>query len=120
PAQSLTYSLGAGAPFGATIHPSTGVFAWTPNAAPATNSISVVVTDSGIPSLNATQTFSVIVYLPPAIGVQFSGSQIQLSWPRGTLQQANDVAGPYTDVTATSPATVSISTSQKFFRIHIQ
>ncbi|MEO6035842.1 MAG: lamin tail domain-containing protein, partial [Verrucomicrobiota bacterium] len=71
PAQSLTYSLGAGAPFGATIHPSTGVFAWTPIAAPATNSISVVVTDSGLPSLSATQTFSVIVYLPPAIGVQF-------------------------------------------------
>jgi hypothetical protein len=53
PFQSLTYTLGPGAPAGASLNPVTGVFTWTPNEfqGPETNVLSVVVTDNGVPSL---------------------------------------------------------------------
>ena len=65
PPQTLTFSLGAGAPTGATIT-SGGVFTWTPTAAqaPSTNTISVIVTDNGVPQMSATNSFTVVVYRP--------------------------------------------------------
>jgi hypothetical protein len=65
PPQTLTFSLGAGAPTGASIT-SGGVFTWTPAAgqAPSTNTIAVIVTDSGVPQMSATNSFSVVVYRP--------------------------------------------------------
>jgi hypothetical protein len=61
--QSLTFSLGAGAPAGAGIHPTNGVFSWTPDESqgPATNQIGVIVTDNGTPPLSAVQSFTVVV-----------------------------------------------------------
>jgi hypothetical protein len=44
---------------------------------------------------------------------------MQLSWPRGTLQEADDVTGPYVDVTQISPLTVDLSESRKFYRIQL-
>ena len=65
PTNTLVFSLAGvpAPPSGATIDPASGVFAWTPDEAqgPGTNVISVVVTDNGLPSLSATQTFTVIV-----------------------------------------------------------
>jgi hypothetical protein len=63
PARVLAYSLKAGAPTGATVSATTGVFQWRPtaNQAPSTNQISVIVSDNGTPTLSATQTFQVIV-----------------------------------------------------------
>jgi len=63
PAETLTFSLDPGAPEGAMIDPTNGVFTWTPSEAqgPATNFIVVRVTDDGSPSLSATQSFTVIV-----------------------------------------------------------
>ncbi|MDB6122661.1 MAG: LamG domain protein jellyroll fold domain protein [Pedosphaera sp.] len=47
-----------------------------------------------------------------------SGGQITLTWPAGTLQQADNVTGTYSDVAgATSPYTISASVAQKFYRI---
>jgi hypothetical protein len=62
-AQTLTFSLGAGAPAGASIDPQTGAFTWTPSEAQGgtTNVIGVLVTDDGIPALGAAQSFTVIV-----------------------------------------------------------
>src|SRR6185436_604362 len=62
PAQTLTYSISSG-PSNATINPSTGAFSWTPNEGqgPSTNSITIVVTDDGTPSLNHSRTFTVVV-----------------------------------------------------------
>jgi uncharacterized repeat protein (TIGR01451 family) len=59
---TLTFSLGPGAPAGSGISPS-GLFSWTPTQAQAssTNLITVWVTDNGSPSLSATQTFYVVV-----------------------------------------------------------
>jgi hypothetical protein len=62
PAQTLTYSL-AGAPSGATVNPTSGVFTWTPSEAqgPSTNTITVLVTDNGTPPMVAVTNFSVEV-----------------------------------------------------------
>jgi hypothetical protein len=63
PDQVLTYSLGAGAPLGASINPSSGVFTLLPIATqkPSTNVITIRVADNGLPSLSATQRFTVTV-----------------------------------------------------------
>lgn len=59
----LTFSLDPGAPAGATIHPSSGIFSWTPTEAQGHGSypITVRVTDNGSPALSATQTFTITV-----------------------------------------------------------
>jgi hypothetical protein len=120
PQQTLCFSLGAGAPLGATINSVSGEFRWTPASGPGTNAVSVVVSDNGVPSLSATQTFRVTVWLPPTLGVQVSGTQLQLSWPRGTLQQADAVTGPYHDVTDQSPLTVDLAeAATQFYRLRL-
>jgi hypothetical protein len=62
PAQTLTFVLVSG-PSGVTLDGSSGVLTWTPTEAqgPSTNTIVVRVFDSGIPSLSATQSFTVFV-----------------------------------------------------------
>ncbi|MBM3883698.1 MAG: cadherin repeat domain-containing protein [Verrucomicrobia bacterium] len=64
PSQTLTFSLGAGAPPGASLDASNGLFRWTPTEyqGPSTNLLTIVVTDSGTPPLSATQSFTVIVH----------------------------------------------------------
>ena len=62
PAQVLTFSLGSGAPTGANLDTSSGVFTWTPTAqSPGTNAITIRVVDNGAPSLSATQSFTLFV-----------------------------------------------------------
>jgi streptogramin lyase len=62
PAQTLTFSLGAGAPPGAGIS-AAGVFSWTPDESqgPGSHSIPVIVVDSGLPPLGTTNVFQVTV-----------------------------------------------------------
>ena len=62
PAQVLTYAL-SGAPQGATINPTTGLFSWTPTEAqgPGTFNITVVVSDNGSPNLSASRTVEIVV-----------------------------------------------------------
>lgn len=63
PAQTLTFSLVAGAPFGATIHPLTGLFTWTPleSQGGTNHSITIRVTDNGSPARSHTQSFLINV-----------------------------------------------------------
>jgi hypothetical protein len=68
PANTLRFSLGAGAPANASIDPVTGVFAWTPreDQGPGTYTIAVTVSDSGSadpekPTLSDTRTFQATV-----------------------------------------------------------
>ncbi|RME93705.1 MAG: hypothetical protein D6766_07635, partial [Verrucomicrobia bacterium] len=63
PAQTLTFSLGAGAPAGAAIDPATGVFTWTPGEAdgPGEFPITIVVTDNGSPPRSAQAVVRVTV-----------------------------------------------------------
>src|ERR1051325_2165277 len=64
---SLTFSLGAGAPAGASITPA-GVFTWTPTAAQAGNvyNIKVIVTDNNIPGLTDSEVVAITVVFNPA------------------------------------------------------
>lgn len=62
PGTTLTYSLGPGAPAGAAIHPTSGLFQWTPDdnfAGPV--SVTVIVTDNGSPAQSDSETFQVTV-----------------------------------------------------------
>ena len=61
PANTLTFTLGTNSPAGAVINPNTGAFQWTiPGPNSSTNSITVVVTDNGSPTLSSSQTFTVV------------------------------------------------------------
>ncbi|MGH7680821.1 MAG: putative Ig domain-containing protein, partial [Candidatus Eiseniibacteriota bacterium] len=71
PSNTLTFSLDAGAPAGATINSSTGAFSWTPTAG-GTFGATVRVTDNGVPALDAFEaiTFTVtepVVNQPPVL-----------------------------------------------------
>jgi hypothetical protein len=64
PIQGLMFNLDPGAPDGASIDPTTGVFTWTPSEAqgPGVYPITVRVTDDGSPPLSDSKTFTVTVY----------------------------------------------------------
>lgn len=63
PANTLAWSLGAGAPAGALIDPATGSVTWNTSEAtgPSTTRIPIIVRDNGLPSLSATGIVTVIV-----------------------------------------------------------
>ena len=63
PANTLTYSLGEGAPVGMTINSATGAISWTPTEAQGAGDYltTIRVTDNGSPGLSATRTFKVHV-----------------------------------------------------------
>src|SRR5213594_3911406 len=60
PANTLAFSLDAGAPAGATINSSTGAFSWTPSAS-GTFPVTVRVTDNGSPALSAFEAITITV-----------------------------------------------------------
>src|SRR5262245_2990197 len=74
PANLLTYSLDPSAPAGMSINSSTGVLTWTPTESqgPNVSTITVRVTDNGVPPLSDTKSFSVVVNevnSPPVLAV---------------------------------------------------
>jgi len=64
PANSLAFSLDAGAPAGATISASTGAFSYTPSA-DGTFPVTVRVTDDGTPALSDFEVISIVVSAAP-------------------------------------------------------
>jgi Ca2+-binding RTX toxin-like protein len=60
---AITYTLGAGTPAGAAIHPTSGRFSWTPSEAqsPGTFIITVIATDNGTPNRSSSRQFTVSV-----------------------------------------------------------
>src|SRR5205823_1364917 len=59
--QTVTYSLDAGAPAGAAIDPTTGVFTWTAPNGHVTGSVAVRVRDTGTPSRDGAKTNAITV-----------------------------------------------------------
>ena len=88
PVQALRFSLGNGAPNGASIDAVSGVFSWTPTElqGPDVYSVTIIVTDNGTPQMNDSETIQIVVsevnsapvLLP--IGTQnlFVGEQLSL------------------------------------------
>jgi Putative Ig domain len=93
PANHLTYSLGPGAPDGASIDPATGIFMWTPtnNEGPGQYPITVRVTDDGSPPLNDAKTFQVKVTVPHDQG---NRAPILEMIPRQTVFEGGSVLVP--------------------------
>ena len=60
PANTLIFSLDAGAPAGATINGSTGAFSWTPSAT-GSFAVTIRVTDNGTPALDDFEAISINV-----------------------------------------------------------
>jgi hypothetical protein len=84
PTNSLLFSLGAGAPAGATLNPNTGDFNWTVSGpSGSTNAFSVIVADNGTPSMSATQTFRIVVVtaVPPTTqGIQIVNGNVEVTF----------------------------------------
>ena len=134
PPQSLTFGLGAGQPAGATINGFSGQFTWTPPSAPLTNLVSIIVSDSGSPSMSATQTFMVTVFPPPQLGsINRVGNQFVFTLPTLSgqgyqIEFKNDLSllnwtplGP-AFIGSGSPVSITNSInspSQRFFRARL-
>ena len=71
PVQTITYNQ-INSPVGAALNTNTGGFNWRPAVAqsPSTQTVSVVVSDNGVPAMSATQNFSIVVSqpAPPVLG----------------------------------------------------
>jgi Lamin Tail Domain/CotH kinase protein/Putative Ig domain/PA14 domain/Carbohydrate binding domain len=81
PPQGLSFTLDPGAPPGASIDGTSGLFSWTPGSADAgtTNRIGVSVSDFGSPRLTAGRSFIVVVMEELLAGVSRSGESVFIS-----------------------------------------
>ena len=89
PPQTLTFSLDAGAPSGASINGSSGAFTWTPTSGQAntTNAITVRVKDNGAGTLSDAKVVTVIVASDPfgaqsasTVGNVSAAETVTLQW----------------------------------------
>jgi hypothetical protein len=137
PAQTLTYSMDAGAPSGASFNPTTRTFAWTPTAgqAPSTNAVTFRVTDNGSAPLSDSETIQIVVQAsgttPPRFtSIQPAGAgQVTLVWTsiagkiyrvewKDDLGAATWTPGnTYTAAGTSTSATVPAATSWRFYRL---
>ena len=69
PPQQLAFSLGPGAPAGASLDPVSGVFSWTPplSGYSVTNPVSVQVSDNASPPQSSTASFNIVVVPRPVL-----------------------------------------------------
>ncbi len=138
PANQLTYQL-LDAPAGAAVD-ADGIITWTPTASqgPSTNTFTMMVADDGIPPLQATNHFAVIVpdtvLLPFAIAsLAMVGDQIVITWEatpgrsyrlqyKTELAETNwiDVLGVIHAETTTATATNALEVAEdRFYRVRL-
>jgi N-acetyl-anhydromuramyl-L-alanine amidase AmpD len=130
----LAFSLNPGAPADAQIDPTTGIFSWATSArAPdSTNSITVVVSDSGVPEKIASRTFLArVVSRTVKVSQIDANGNLQISWNtiagrKYRVQFKNNLSDEnWTDIAPDiisdgSPAIQNVSTesgAQRFYRI---
>jgi hypothetical protein len=130
--QTFTWSIVSGAPAGATLNSSSGLFSWNPafTMVPTTNQVTVRVTDSGTPPLSDTETFT-LLGLPPPTSITRAGNLITLQFQTIVgktyrVEYKDDLnAGTWTPL---APGQVAVTTSrtvqddmtghpQRFYRI---
>lgn len=119
PAQTLTYALLA-APSGVTLNSTNGNLAWRPltSQGDSTNTVTVKVTDDGIPNLSATNTFTLTVNAltsPTVNAAAYAGGQFSLNFsgqigPDYALQATTNLIGAIwvTIATTNSPASMPV------------
>jgi hypothetical protein len=134
PTNILTFTLDYGAPAGAGINPSNGVFGWLTGDAQAntTNPVTVRVTDNGVPALSDAKSFTITVLPRPFLElISLSNQMAVIQWSSISGQtyrvfaEASVVNTNWTnlvpDVTATgtnATATDAVGTAtQKFYRV---
>jgi hypothetical protein len=97
PAQTLGYSLGSGAPAGATFDPSLGRFAWTapPGQALGPETIGVTVADDGSPPMSTAGSFTidVVPYTPPPVFSPIAARTVDEGVPLTVQAAATDSPG---------------------------
>jgi hypothetical protein len=135
PPQTLTFSLVSG-PGDATLNTNTGAFSWRPQVTQAntTNLFALQVTDDGIPSLSATQSFTVTVNpltQPTAASIVLNNGQLgfQVSGQTGpdyAVQISSNLLGWNTLFITNSPAmpfswtdTNAATLPAQFYRIKV-
>jgi len=133
PNNNLTFSLDPGAPAGALINATSGVFTWRPTIeqAPSTNLVTVRVRDDGAPSFADAQSFNVIVASRPVIESIVAGANVTITWSAmagktyrvqftSDLGKAawSDLAGDITASGSTAMKTdVMNSNAQRYYRV---
>jgi len=137
PTRTVTYSV-AGAPAGATINPTNGVFNWRPGVVNAntTNTVTVELAANSIPPATASQTFKITVnaLAPVNLGMLTATggqAQIQVSGPVGpdyilqtsTVLAPNSWASLLTNTPASSPFSLTDTNAaafrERFYRVQI-
>jgi large repetitive protein len=132
PAQTLSYSLEAGAPAGAAIS-SAGAFSWIPTSAQAgtTNVITVRVTDDGTPPLSHTQSFTAVITRGLRVtAISVTSGTVTITWdstPGGSyrLQRKNSLEDTWSNVggvinatgTTTSTTDTVGANTRQFYRV---
>jgi glucosylceramidase len=119
PSQTLTFSL-ISAPSGATINTNTGLFTWRPTIAqsPSAPIIAIAVSDNGLPSMSATQSFTATVTRPVApnlnaVSITNNNIEFQISGDTGP----DYIIQTSTNLTSWSSIATSNSPTLPFFWI---
>jgi len=136
PANGLAFSLGPGAPPGASLNATDGFFSWTPPLAPVpgTNVFTFVVADNGTPVLSDQEAVTLVVVSQPVIeSITSSGAMVTIRWSalpglsyrlqfKTSLGQASWTDLPGEVVANGSTATKSDSTAtsgQRFYKVTV-
>ena len=134
PANVLTFSMDPGAPPGATINPASGRFTWLvpTNQVAGTFAVTIHVADDGVPSLNDSRTFKIVVVTTPVIeSIVLADGTVTISWSafadrtyrvqyKSDLNDSGwiDLAG---DVVANGPVATKtdmlVSSEQRYYRV---
>lgn len=91
-----------------------------PNGSQNFNGIidSVAVFNQTMTSNQLGTLFSAALGIPPSPQISIIGSDIDLTWPAGTLLQATNLTGPWTTNTlATSPYTIAPTGGSMFYKV---
>ena len=132
PAQTLSYSLEAGAPAGAAMS-GAGAFTWIPTSGQAgtTNVITVRVTDNGTPPLSHTQSFTAVITRGLRVtAISIASGTVTITWdstPGGSyrLQRKNSLEDAWSNVggvinatgTTTSTTDTVGANTRQFYRV---
>ena len=82
----------------------------------------VAVFNYAFTPLQVTNLYNAAFATAPSVtlAIQQIGANLQLTWPQGTLLEANDASGPYTTNVNASPYTFPPTSAKKFFRVRVR